>query len=112
MLKMVIRMNDDKIIMEKKYKLEAIYSTIDNAFMKMGLPRQAAETNRLIYCDNGNAKDYGRFGRIVNMLKYQTWFMDNVAEWYMYESDDVDNPNDFAEEDLLAHYKRKHALGA
>ena len=107
MLKMVIRMNQNKIIIEKKYKLEGIYSTIDNAFIQMGFPRQASEKDTLIYCDNGSARDYGRFGRIVNTLKRQTWFIENVEEWNLYESDDMDNPNDITVEDLLAHYRKK-----
>lgn len=111
MLKMVIRMDRNKIIIEKKYKLEGIYSTIDNAFIQMGFPRQSSETDILIYFDNGSSRDYGRFGRIVNTLKRQTWFIENVVEWNLYETDDMDNPNDVTVEDLLAHYRKK-VLGA
>lgn len=107
MLKMVIRMDRNKIIIENKYKIEGIYSTIDNAFMQMGFPRQVSDADILVYHDNGNARDYGRFGRIVNTLKRQTWFIENVAEWNLYESDDMDNPNNFTVEDLLAHYRKK-----
>lgn len=39
MLKMIIRMDDNKINDEKKYRLDGVYRTIDNAFAKMGLPR-------------------------------------------------------------------------
>lgn len=39
MLKMMIRMNDDKITTEKKYHLDGIYSTINNTFLTMGLSR-------------------------------------------------------------------------
>lgn len=107
MLKMVIRMDRNKIIIENKYKIEGIYSTIDNAFIQMGFPRQVSESDILVYCDNGSARDYGRFGRIVNTLKRQTWFIENVAEWNLYESDDLDNPNEFTVEDLLAHYRKQ-----
>ena len=51
MLKMVIRMDKNKIIIEKKYKLEGIYSTIDNAFIQMGFPRQTSEKDTLIYVE-------------------------------------------------------------
>lgn len=111
MLKMLIRMDNDKINIEKKYKLEGIYTTIDNAFLKMGLPRIADTSGALVYCDNGNAKDYGRFGKIVNTLKKQSWFMDNVVAWRMYDSDNSDTPDDFNEEDLLVHYKKQTMEG-
>lgn len=111
MLKMVIRINENKVIAEKKYRLGGIYSIIDNAFMQMGFLRQVSEKDALVYCDNGNASDYASFGIIVNTLKRQTWFLDNITEWSLYESEDSDNPDDFSVEDLLAHYRKK-ALGA
>ena len=39
MLKMVIRMNDDKITAENKYRLDGIYNTINHTFQTVGLPR-------------------------------------------------------------------------
>ena len=39
MLKMIIRMNDDKINIEKKYRLDGIYKTIDTTFGQMGFTR-------------------------------------------------------------------------
>lgn len=112
MLKMIIRMDDDKINIEKKYRLDGIYRTIDSIFVKMGLPRMEDSSGSLVYRDNGHAKDYGRFGKIVNTLKKQAWFMDNVAVWLLCDSDDSDSPDDFNEEDLLNHYRQKQAMGA
>lgn len=111
MLKMAIRMNEKKIHAEKKYRLEGIYRTIDHAFCRMGFPRISNTSGLLVYRDNGNTKDYGRFGLIVNALKKQPWFMDNVTEWILYDSDDADRPDQFHEEDLLSHYRRKQMAG-
>ena len=52
MLKMIIRMDDDKINIEKKYRLDGIYSTIDSTFDKMGLPRMEDTSGSLVYRDN------------------------------------------------------------
>lgn len=112
MLKMIIRMDDNKINIEKKYRLDGIYNTINNTFDKMGLSRMEDSSGSLVYRDNGNARDYGRFGKIVNTFKKQAWFMDNVSVWMLYDSGDSDNPNDFNEEDLLNHYRQKQAMGA
>lgn len=112
MLKMLIRMNNKKIVIEKKYRLDGIYTTIDAAFTKMGLLRVEDTSGALVYRDNGNERDYGRFGRIVNTLKKQAWFMDNVEAWELYDSEDSDNPEDFNKEDLLNHYRQKQILGA
>lgn len=66
----------------------------------------------MLYCKYYQERDFGRFGSIVNALKKQEWFMGNVATWILYDSDDSDSPDDFAEEDLIAHYARKRAAGA
>ncbi len=71
MLKMVISMDENKINVEKKYRLDGIYRTIDSIFAQMGLPRIENTSGSLMYRDNGDAKDYGRFGKIVNTLKRQ-----------------------------------------
>lgn len=112
MLKMIIRMNDNKINDEKKYRLDGIYNTINSTFDKMGLPRMVDDVSgSLVYRDNGNARDYGRFGKIVNAFKKQEWFMDNVEVWMLCDSDESDSPDDFNEEDLLYHYRQKQAMG-
>lgn len=103
-------MDDDKITTEKKYHLDGIYSAINNTFLTVGLPRIEDGSGALVYRDCGRAKDFSLFGKIVNTLKKQTWFMDNVAVWRLYDSDDSDSPEDFNEEDLLTHYREKQAM--
>ncbi len=105
MLKMVIRMDDDKINIEKKYRVKGIYNTIDSIFIKNGLPRVEDVSGALVYRDSGGAKDGRRFGRIVNTLKRREWFMDNVSVWLFYDSNDSDDPAAFNEKDLLRHYR-------
>ena len=83
MLKMVIRMNDDKITAENKYRLDGIYNTINHTFQTVGLPRMEDGSGALVFRDCGRARDFSLFGRIVNTLKRQTWFMDNVSVWRM-----------------------------
>lgn len=78
MLKMIIRMDDTKISTEKIYSLDSICHTIDQAFLSVGLPRIEEQTRALVYRDCGRTIDFGLFGKIVNDLKKQAWFMDNV----------------------------------
>lgn len=69
-----------KSMMKEKYRLDGIYRTINNVFAQVGLLRMEAISGSLVYRDNGHSKDYGRFGRIVNAIKRQAWFMENVSE--------------------------------
>lgn len=111
MLMMKIEMNTDKIQAEQRYTLSAINRTIESAFAQMQLRKVEDVSGALMYRDSGNARDYGRFGKVVNTLKKQPWFMDNVSVWRLYDSEDSDNLNDCSEEDLLLHYRRKQRVG-
>ena len=53
MLKMVIRMNDDKITAENKYRLDGIYNTINHTFQTVGLPRMEDGAGALVVRDCG-----------------------------------------------------------
>ena len=80
MLKMLIRMDNHKIETEQKYNSESIYSTLNNAFSRMRFQRISDETNALVYCDNETGQTHGSFCQIINSLKKQGWFMENVSD--------------------------------
>ncbi len=105
-------MDDEKILKERKYRLEAIYEAIDNAFGYWDFKGEKTSSGSVMYKDNGSDRDLGRFFSIVNALKKKEWFMRNVSVWILYDSDDSDSPDDFSTEDLVAHYARKKALRA
>ena len=111
MLMMKIEMNTDKIQAEQRYTLSAINRTIESAFARMQLRKVEDVSGALMYRDSGNARDYGRFGKVVNTLKKQPWFMDNVSVWRLYDSEYSDNLSDCNEEDLLLHYRHKQQVG-
>ena len=110
MIKMTIQMNDEKLKKQKDYTPEKVYSALDRIFKQKGMERVV--TNEGIeYCGHNKPTDFGCFGQIMLGLKKQSWFMDNAAKWLLCSNDDVDDPNDFSEEDLLAHYKKQFAIG-
>ena len=69
MLMMKIEMNADKIQTEQRYTVSAINRTIESAFAQMQLHKIEDASGALLYRDSDNARDYGRFGRVVNTLK-------------------------------------------
>ncbi|EHI58065.1 MAG: hypothetical protein ACLTC4_07160 [Hungatella hathewayi] len=107
MMKMLIRMDSNKINIEQRFNLNGIYDILNKMFLNLGLICMENGAESLVYRDNGNVKDYGSFGRIVNTLKKQSWFMENVTEWRLYDSDESDDPEEFNEEDLLSRYQRR-----
>lgn len=106
MIKMIIKMDENRINNNPEYTVEKVYSAIDRIFTQRGMDR--IDTNSGIeYCGHEKPTDFAYFGKIMLGLKNQAWFMDNVTKWILCNSDDEDDPNDFSEEDLLAHYRGK-----
>jgi hypothetical protein len=103
MIKMIIRMNEEKISETGEYTIEQIYSGIDRIFEKRGMEKK--ETDKGIeYLGGGRSTDFANFGKIMLGLKDQSWFMENAQEWLYCNSDDSDDPGDYNVEDLLVHY--------
>ena len=102
MIKMMVKMNEDRIKSINEYSLERVYSGLDNVFAKFGI-RGEIVNGYHEYKGNNDPSDFGKFGRIYNGLRKQSWFADNVKEWYLYNSDDVENADDFSVEDLLSY---------
>ena len=100
MIKMIIRMNEDKIETESEYTLDRVYNGLNRIFSQFGYIGEKVEGN-LEYKGNNDPRDFGKFGRIYNGLRKKAWFVDNADLWLLCNSDDVDDPEDYSVEDLL-----------
>ena len=109
MIKMIIKMNNNKLETQNEYTPEKVYSALDRIFEQKGMER-IVTSKGIEYCGHDKPTDFGHFGQIMIGLKKQAWFMDNASTWLFCNNDDVDDPNDFSEEDLLAHYGKQVAL--
>ena len=105
MIKMIIKMNDDKIS-TGEYSVERVYSALDRIFGSKGMDRVDTEQG-IEYLGHDKPTDFAYFGKIMLGLKNQDWFMDNADKWLYCNNDDSDDPNEFNVEDLLVHYRAK-----
>ena len=106
MIKMLIRMNDEKIKQSERYSLDKVYSALDRIFSDKGM-KKVLTSNGIEYYGDERPADFAYFGKIMLGLKNQEWFMDNVSEWLFCSNDDTDDEAVFNQEDLLVHYGRK-----
>lgn len=106
MIKMFIKMNEEKIKKSERYSLDKIYSALDRIFREKGLKKVMA-SNGIEYYGSDRPVDFAYLGKIMLGLKNQEWFMDNVSEWLFCSNDDTDDDSIFNQEDLLVHYGRK-----
>lgn len=113
MLKLEIKLDEQKIQLEQKYTVQSIYQALERTFARHRLQEQREADGTLFVYGSGHAKDYGAFGSIITSLKDKAWFMDYVTRWIWYNSDDGQTEDDFAIEDVLYHYtKRPSAVWA
>ena len=110
MLKLEIKMDEEKIIADQKYRVESIYQVLKSVFSRYGLKRTEKPDGTMSFVGSGNPKDYGAFGAIITSLKEKDWFIDYVEKWIWYNSDDGENENDFSVEDVLYHYTKKPSV--
>ena len=69
MLKLEIKLDENKILADQKYKVESIYQALEQAFAKYRLNKTQEPDGTLCFFGNGNPKDYGAFGCIITSLK-------------------------------------------
>lgn len=107
MLKLEIKLDEDKIREQGKYTPDSLYQTLIQAFAKQQIDHTTALDGTLSFVGRGHARDYGCFGKLITTLKQQMWFMEYVTKWIWYNSDDGEDENDFAIEDVLKHYTNR-----
>ena len=96
MMKMLINLDEDKIISEGKYDINKIKDYLNKSFAKRGMV--TSEDNWYI---NGN---FTTCGSLIITLSQKEWFMDNLIDWLWYDS------SDSSTEDLKAHYCKERVI--
>ena len=86
MLKLEIKLDDRKIQADHKYSSAAIYGALDKTFSKYHFRREDLADGTLCYYGNGQARDYGTFGRLITTLKDKDWFVPYLVKWLWYNN--------------------------
>ena len=109
MLQMQVVLDIEKINQDKVYNAEKIQQAIDSVLLS---EYKLVKTAGDIYLGSGSEDDYASFWNAILTLKDEEWFLNNVKTWLWFNSDDSDDPEDFAIEDLREHYLSKHRRSA
>ena len=95
MMKMLIKLDEEKIIREGQYDIKKINDYLLKAFQKRHMNKDPDH-----WYTNGN---FVSCGSLILTLSRKEWFLPNVQSWLWYDSDD-DSTEDLKE------YYRKEAL--
>ena len=79
MLKLEIKMDENKINKEQRYTTDTIYQTLEQTFTRYNLRKESEPDGTVVFYGNGQPKDYGAFGYIITSLKEKSWFMTSPA---------------------------------
>lgn len=87
-----IKLNNNKIILEKRYVLESLYKALDSLFEEsLGLEKKQINTDEVIYCckdDNCKNMYADIVGMCISLRNNSEWFVDNVLQWELHSPDE------------------------
>ena len=92
MMKMLVELDENKILKEGKYNLNKMNSYISNAFEERNMVKDSEN-----WYANGT---FTSCGSIALILSSKEWFMANVQKWLWYDDEDD------SVEDLKAYYSK------
>ncbi len=97
MMKMLITLNEEKILREGKYDIDKINQYLSNSFAKRGMMNDEND-----WYTNGI---FTTCGSLILKLSQTDWFMDNILDWLWYDT------SDSSTDDLKAFYSKEKAIG-
>ncbi|MDR1422703.1 MAG: hypothetical protein LBI64_07585 [Coriobacteriales bacterium] len=109
MIKQQIVMDTDRVKEDGKYDLGKIQRALDE-FMTAEVGFSKAPDG--FYIGQNRPDDFARAGYAMTTLREKPWFMRYVKTWLHFNSDDSDDPSDFAIEDFKEFNYRRFGLSA
>jgi hypothetical protein len=109
MIKQQIIMDTDRIAKDGKYDPVKIQAYLDD-FMtgKVGFKKSTDD----FYVGLGSKDDFARAGFAMTSLRQKPWFMRYVKTWLHYNSDESDDPENFAIEDFREYNLKRFGMSA
>ena len=102
MFGMKIKMNEEKILKDKKIKIEDVYALIDKEIIDKNLKiGKINKDGTRMYWGPNSKDDFGGFCMVINHLVRIPWFLDNCSLWLW--GDNEHDPKVWDWEDVLTH---------
>ena len=110
MQKMLIQLDEKKIIEDDEYFKEDLWKAIDKVFEERQCIKEINNDSSVTYCGNPNRDNYlADFSIAYMTLNSTKWFARYVSKWIWYDNDDDENLP-FSEEDVLAKEIKRNPL--
>lgn len=111
MMKMLIQLDEERVVKDGKYKLEDMWRVIDAKFDKYDRVKEIQPDGSMLYTGNPE-KDYYTCMALANItLKKQKWFGKYCKKWVMLDNED-DETLPLQNIDILARQRQTNPLFA
>lgn len=111
MMKMLIKLDEDRVKSDGKYDLADMWRAIDEKFDKYHCVRGGQPGGGVLYSGNPDSDYYTCMGLSYLSLRKQEWFARYCSEWILYDNDD-DEDLPLQDIDLLTKERGKNPLFA
>ena len=92
MMKMKIKLNEEKAKENDKYTVDEMYRKIDELAKSVNIVKKEG---KYMYLGNNDRYDFAGFGRMIIALGQCDWFKRNISEWLWYDGNEIDDIIDF-----------------
>ena len=110
MMKMLIQLDEEKVLSDEKYALEDMWRVIDKQFAGE-CDKEVQPDGSVLYSGNPNKDYFTRIGVAYVYLKRKKWFAEYCKRWIWYDND-YNESMPFDEIDVLSRQREKNPLFA
>ena len=111
MMKMLIQLDEERVIKDGKYKLEDMWRVIDAKFDKYDCVKEIQPDGSVLYTGNPKKDYYTCITLAYLTLKGQKWFAKYCKQWMWYDNDD-DEDLPYQDINVLARERQDNPLFA
>lgn len=88
MMKMLIQLDEARVVSDKKYKLSDMWRAIDAKFEKYNCTKERQADGAVLYTGTQGNDYYTCINLAYLSLKRQKWFAEYCTKWMWYDNDD------------------------
>lgn len=108
MMKMLIQLDEERVIKDEKYDLSDMWRFIDEEF-EDECKKEVQPDGSVLYSGIPNKNYYKRINVAAMILKGQKWFGEYCIRWIWYDND-YNESKPFYEMDVLERQRKKNPL--
>lgn len=107
MMKMIIKLDEEKIEKEHIYDIHKMYEYLNDFASKHELSVSLDENKNYVWIPTNLKDQFSIFGFVYNELKWKSWFFYNLKTWILYEPYAFCGFDNCFPSDLIAHWSKQ-----